>query len=73
MKSKIDYSIYLVTDRLILKGRDLCYAVKQAILGGATLVQLREKNISTLEFYQIAVNLKKITDSYNIPLIINDN
>lgn len=72
MKSKIDYSIYLVTDRSILEGRDLYYAIEQSILGGATLVQLREKNISTLEFYKIAVKAKKVTDKYHLPLIIND-
>lgn len=72
MKNSINYSLYLVTDRDVLKGRDLCKSVEEAILGGVTLVQLREKNISTLEFYNIAISLKKITDKYNIPLIIND-
>lgn len=41
--NKIDYSVYLVTDRDILQGRDLCEAVEESILGGATVVQLREK------------------------------
>lgn len=72
MKSKIDYSLYLVTDRAILKGRDLCHAVEEAISGGATLVQLREKDVSSLEFYNIALDVKKVTDKYSIPLIIND-
>ena len=72
MKNSINYSLYLVTDKEILKGRDLYKAVEEAILGGVTLVQLREKNISTLEFYNIAIKLKKTTDKYNIPLIIND-
>lgn len=72
MKDKIDYSLYLVTDREVLKEKDLLKAVEQAILGGVSLVQLREKDVSSLEFYNIAVNLKKLTDSYKIPLIIND-
>ena len=72
MKNSINYSLYLVTDRDVLKERDLCKSVEEAILGGVTLVQLREKNISTLEFYNIAIKLKKTTDKYNIPLIIND-
>lgn len=72
MKSKIDYSLYIVTDRAILNGRDLCHAVEEAISGGATLVQLREKDVSSLEFYNIALDVKKVTDKYNIPLIIND-
>ena len=47
-------------------------AVEQAIAGGCTLVQLREKEISSLEFYVLASEMKKITDMYGIPLIIND-
>ena len=47
-------------------------AVEQAIAGGCTLVQLREKEISSLEFYVPASEMKKITDMYGIPLIIND-
>lgn len=69
---KIDYSLYLVTERSLLCGIELEMAVEKAILGGTTLVQLREKNLSTKEFYDIAVNIKKITDKYNVPLIIND-
>lgn len=72
MKNNIDYSLYLVTDRDILKGRDLYVAVEEAILGGVSIVQLREKENSSLEFYKIAVEVKKITDKYSIPLIIND-
>lgn len=71
--SKIDYSIYLVTDRDILKGRDLCEAVEESILGGATIVQLREKNISYENFVELAQKLHKITKKYGVPLIINDN
>lgn len=73
MNKNIDYSVYLVTDRDILNGRDLYKAVEDSILGGTTVVQLREKYISNEEFLEIAQNLKKITDKYNIPLIINDN
>ena len=46
--------------------------MEQAIAGGCTLVQLREKEISSLEFYVLASEMKKITDMYGIPLIIND-
>lgn len=68
----VDYSLYLVTDRSILMGRDLFQAVEDAIKGGITLVQLREKNISNLDLYKIAVQMKKLVNSYDIPLIIND-
>lgn len=68
----IDYSLYLITDRSILKNTSLEYAVEQAILGGVTLVQLREKNMTSMDFYKSALSVKKVTDNYNIPLIIND-
>ena len=72
MKKKIDYSVYLVTDRDLMSTETLEEAVEQAIKGGCTLIQLREKNCSSLDFYNTAVNVKKITDKYNIPLLIND-
>ncbi|MDS0525087.1 thiamine phosphate synthase [Clostridium sp. SHJSY1] len=71
-KSNIDYTLYLVTDRDILEGRNLKEAVEESILGGTTIVQLREKKISSLDFYNIAKEIKIITDKYNVPLIIND-
>lgn len=71
--NKIDYSVYLVTDRDILSGRDLYKAVEESILGGATVIQLREKFIDNKKFLEIAKELQKITNKYNIPLIINDN
>jgi thiamine-phosphate pyrophosphorylase len=72
MKSKINYKLYLVTDRGILKERDIALAVEDAIKGGVTLVQLREKDISTLDFYNVALKVKAVTDRCGIPLIIND-
>jgi thiamine-phosphate pyrophosphorylase len=72
MKNKVNYKLYLVTDRDLLKNTDICTAVEQAIQGGVTLVQLREKELSSLEFYNTALKVKKVTDKYNIPLIIND-
>lgn len=70
--NNLDYSVYLVTDRGILGDRDLCECIEQAILGGATMIQLREKDISTLEFYNISLKVKAITSKYKVPLIIND-
>lgn len=72
-KNKVNYSMYLVTDRSILGERDLNKAVEESILGGTTIVQLREKNISDENFLEIAKSLKGITDKYFVPLIINDN
>jgi len=72
VKTEVNYSLYLVTDREILGERDLMKSIEEAILGGATLIQLREKNISTLNFYKIALKVKELTTRNNIPLIIND-
>ncbi|SFG23033.1 thiamine-phosphate pyrophosphorylase [Desulfotomaculum arcticum] len=69
---KCDYSLYLVTDRAILGGRDLGQAVEDALRGGVTLVQLREKDTSSRDFYQIALALKDLAVKYQVPLIIND-
>lgn len=70
---KKSLELYLVTDRHWQNGETLEEQVEQAILGGVTLVQLREKDLSYDEFLKSALSLKKITDKYNIPLIINDN
>lgn len=68
----IDYSLYLVTDRYFLKDISLKKAVEESILGGATFVQLREKDISSRQFYQYAKEVKEVTDYYKIPFVIND-
>ena len=70
--SNIDYSLYLVTDRDCLQGKDLFESVSEAIKGGVTVVQLREKDATSREFFNIGLKLKKITTYYNVPLIIND-
>lgn len=72
MKNNVNYSLYLVTDRDVLVDTDIYTGVEEAIKGGVTVVQLREKNLGTLEFYNIAVKIKIITDKYKVPLIIND-
>ncbi|HCO66891.1 MAG TPA: thiamine phosphate synthase [Dysgonomonas sp.] len=64
--------LYLVTDRLLSLCRPLEWVVEEAVKGGVTMVQLREKEASTLEFYNLAVRLKNILKPYNVPLIIND-
>ena len=69
---KSDYSLYLVTDRMLMSTKTLGEAVEQAVIGGCTIVQLREKEILSLDFYVLASEMKKITDRYGIPLIIND-
>lgn len=68
----INYQLYLVTDQTCLRNQTLEQAVEQAILGGVTLVQLREKNLNGQDFYQQALNIKAICQRYNVPLLIND-
>ena len=70
MKNKL--KLYLVTDRDLALGRSLEEVVSEAVEGGVTIVQLREKNASTGEFIEIASWLKNILKPYNVPLIIND-
>lgn len=72
MKNKIDYTLYLCTDRDLMSSATIEENVELAIKGGCTVIQLREKNCSSKEFYDLAVSVKKITDKYNVPLIIND-
>ncbi|KEI79883.1 thiamine phosphate synthase [Clostridium botulinum] len=69
---EINYELYLITDRRFLKGRQLKKVVEDAILGGITIVQVREKDVSTREFYNVAKEVKEVTDYYRVPIIIND-
>jgi thiamine-phosphate diphosphorylase / hydroxyethylthiazole kinase len=73
-KHAVDYSLYLVTDSQLLAktARSFEDHVYLLIEGGVTVVQLREKSLSTSEFIKRARNLLEITRPRNIPLIIND-
>lgn len=72
MKQTIDYTLYLVTDRDIMSADSIESAVESSIRGGCTVVQLREKTASSLEFFNYAGRVKQITDRHGVPLIIND-
>lgn len=67
-----DSSLYLVADVGGMEIGELLQKIERAIKGGCTLVQLREKNSNTKSFYEDANAVKKITDIYQVPLIIND-
>lgn len=73
MTRKIDYSVYLVTDRHCLLGRDFYECVEQALRGGVTLVQLREKDASYEELLAEGRKVKALCDQYQVPLLIDDN
>jgi len=64
--------LYLVTDRQLCGNKSLEDVILQAVKGGVSYVQLREKEISTRCFVEEAVRVKKILQPYNVPLIIND-
>lgn len=67
-------TLYAVTDRKWLQeGQNLAQQVEQAILGGVTVVQLREKHTDYETFVALAKEVKQVTDQYQVPLLINDN
>ena len=67
-------TLYAVTDRKWLQeGQTLAQQVEQAILGGVTVVQLREKHTDYETFVALAKEVKQVTDQYQVPLLINDN
>lgn len=65
--------LYAVTDSFWLNGRKLKDDVKKALDGGATMLQLREKNMNDTNFYSEAIEIKELCHEYNVPFIINDN
>jgi thiamine-phosphate pyrophosphorylase len=71
-RQNMDFTLYLVTDRRWLGDRTLWDSVEEALQGGVTLVQLREKEISSKDYLALALKVKDVTDRYGIPLIIND-
>lgn len=71
-KNRVDYTLYLVTDRRLMSSKTVEESVELAIEGGVSVVQLREKDCTSREFYELALRVKKITAPRNVPLIIND-
>lgn len=72
MKKKVDYTLYLCTDRSLMSTNTIEESVELALEGGCTVVQLREKDCSSKDFYDLAIRVKTITHRYDVPLIIND-
>lgn len=69
---KINTRLYLVTDSTGMDENDFLNRVESAILGGVTLLQLREKEKNTRDYINLAKKVHQITRKYNIPLIIDD-
>ena len=65
--------VYAVTDRAWLNGRTLREVVKEALEGGATCIQLREKELDGEAFLQEAISIRSLCSEYRIPFIVNDD
>ncbi|OTO65479.1 MULTISPECIES: thiamine phosphate synthase [unclassified Enterococcus] len=72
MGKAMDLTLYLVTGRYDFSDAKFLAVVEEACKNGVTLVQLREKELLTGAFYDLALKVKAITDAYQVPLIIND-
>lgn len=70
---KEDLLLYAVTDRSWLGDESLYSQVEKAIKGGATFIQLREKQLDIENFKQEAIKIKSICNKYDVPFVINDN
>lgn len=68
----VDLTLYLVTDSTYHTEKSFLHTVEEACIGGATIVQLREKGGSSRDYLNQALKVKEITDRYHIPLIIDD-
>ena len=71
--AKEDLLLYAVTDRSWLKGKTLYEQVEQALQGGATFLQLREKELDEAHFMEEAAEIQKLCSQYQVPFLINDN
>ena len=69
---KFDSSLYFITDSTNYSEEEFLYRVEQALLGGVTLLQLREKEKSTREYIVLAEKVHELAKRYNVPLIIDD-
>lgn len=65
--------LYAVTDRRWLKGSTLTAQVEEAIRGGATFIQLREKNLDEEQFLREAREVQQLCRSFHVPFVVNDN
>lgn len=80
VKQTLDFKLYLITDRTVLLNtrnselgtQHLLVAVDEALKGGVKAVQLREKNLDTMELLDMAYKFRELTDRYNARLFIND-
>ena len=70
--TKFDSTLYFITDSTDFSDEEFLYRIEEALKGGATLIQLREKDKTTREYIALAEKVHTLTQKYNIPLIIDD-
>lgn len=68
----LDFNLYLITDRHQIGSLNLLDVVEEALKGGVRGVQLREKDLTSREFYELAYDMRKLTSRYDARLFIND-
>ena len=73
MKYAKELLLYAVTDRTWLGDQTLYEQVEQALKGGATFIQLREKNLGNKAFLAEAIEIQRLCKKYHVPFVINDN
>src|SRR3989337_1314191 len=71
-RMKIDFRVYLLTDRKLCPGGEILETVERALDGGVRAVQLREKELSGRELFRLAERMRKLTEGYGARLLIND-
>lgn len=70
--ARVDFNLYLITDRHQTQGRTLLDALKEAVDGGVRCIQLREKDLSVREYLKLSEEVRKITRNSGCKLVIND-
>jgi thiamine-phosphate diphosphorylase len=71
-RHRLNYSLYVITDRSLAKGRDNVEVVQAALAGGANVIQLRDKSASALELYREGLRIKELTSLAGALFIMND-
>jgi thiamine-phosphate pyrophosphorylase len=71
-RRRADFRLYLITDRFGCAGRPLVKVVEEALKGGVKGVQLREKDLPSLDMYELAVEMRRLTRLYGAKMLVND-
>lgn len=64
--------LYICTDSALMSSKSVEASVEAVLRGGADIIQLREKSLTSRELFELAVRVRAVTDRYDVPLIIND-